>query len=47
MTKQPEMSGFVNIIYMVLGQNAVKKTCREDENCRKKKENVVRRRKMS
>ena len=31
----------------VLGQNAVKKTCREDENCRKKRENVVRRWKMS
>ena len=25
----------------VLGQNAVKKACREDKNCRKKKENVV------
>ena len=31
----------------VLGQNAVKKTCREDKNCRKKKENVVKGKKMS
>ena len=27
---------------LVLGQNDVKKTCREEENCRKKKENIVR-----